>query len=122
MFRDEIRVEVPIGELYFEQPRVEVNKKTYTEHAFRTEFNRNAHQENDGAYRPPRGIDNEVRRRIYNFHDNDRNENYKNNRNFRNDMNERNDRNDRNRFQEPQSVSLKVSIPINWLINPRTFI
>uniref|UniRef100_A0A2N9IDM0 Uncharacterized protein n=1 Tax=Fagus sylvatica TaxID=28930 RepID=A0A2N9IDM0_FAGSY len=90
MYRDEVRVEVPVGEPYFEQPRVEVNKETYAEDAFRTEFNRNAHQRNDGAYRPPRGIENKVRRGRYNFHDNDRNENY------------RNDRNDRNRFQEPQ--------------------
>jgi hypothetical protein len=92
MYRDEVRVEVPIGEPYFEQPRVEVNKETYTEDAFRTEFNRNAHQRNDGAYRPPRGIENEVRRGRYNFHDNDRNGNY------RNDRNERNDRNDKNKF------------------------
>jgi hypothetical protein len=99
MYRDEVRVEVPVGEPYFEQPRVEVNKETYAEDAFRTEFNRNAHQRNDGAYRPPRGVENEVRRGRYNFHDNDRN---RNDRNFRNDRNERNDRNDRNRFQEPQ--------------------
>jgi hypothetical protein len=96
VYRDEVRVEVPVGEPYFEQPRVEVNKETYTEDAFRTEFNINAHQRNDGAYRPPRGIENEVRRGRYNFHDNDRNENYRNDRNFRND------RNDKNRFQEPQ--------------------
>ena len=114
VFRDEVRVEIPVGELYFEQSWVEVNKETYTEHAFRTEFNRNAHQRNDGAYKPPRGIENEVRRGRYNFHDNDRNENYRNDDNFRNDRNERNDRNDRIRFQEPQSVSLKVLIPINW--------
>jgi hypothetical protein len=55
MYRDELRVEVPVGEPYFEQPRVEVNKETYAEDAFRNEFNRNAHQRNDGAYRPPRG-------------------------------------------------------------------
>jgi hypothetical protein len=102
VYRDEVRVEVPVGKPYFEQPRVEVNKETYTEDAFRIEFNRNAHQRNDGAYRPPRGIENEVRRGRYNFHDNDRNGNYRNYRNFRNDRNERNDRNDRNRFQEPQ--------------------
>jgi hypothetical protein len=102
MYRNEVRVEVPVGESYFEQPRVEVNKETYAEDAFRTEFNRNAHQRNDGAYRPPRGIENEVRRGRYNFHDNDRNGNYRNDRNFRNDRNERNDRNDRNKFQEPQ--------------------
>uniref|UniRef100_A0A2N9GBB2 Uncharacterized protein n=1 Tax=Fagus sylvatica TaxID=28930 RepID=A0A2N9GBB2_FAGSY len=102
MYRDEVRVEIPEGEPYFEQPRVEVNKETYAKDAFRTEFNRNAHQMNDGAYRPPKGVENEVRRGIYNFHDNDRNVNYRNDRNFRNDRNERNDRNDRNRFQEPQ--------------------
>jgi hypothetical protein len=93
MYSDEVRVEVPVGEPYFEQPRVEVNKETYAEDAFRTEFNKNAHQRNDGAYRPPRGIENEVRRGRYNFHDNDRNGNYRN---------ERNDRNDKNKFQEPQ--------------------
>ena len=96
MYRDEVRVEIPVGEPYFEQPRVEVNKETYTEDAFRTEFNINAHQRNDGAYRPPRGKENEVRIGRYNFHDNDRNGNYRNDRNFRND------RNDKNRFQEPQ--------------------
>ena len=84
MYRDEVRVEVPVGEPYFEQPRVEVNKETYTEDAFRTEFNRNAHQRNDGAYRPPRGVENEVRRGRYNFHDNDRNGNYRNDRNYNN--------------------------------------
>jgi hypothetical protein len=73
MYRDEVRVEIPVGEPYFEQPRVEVNKETYAEDTFRTEFNRNAHQRNDGAYRPPRGVENEVRRGRYNFHDNDRN-------------------------------------------------
>ena len=56
VYRDEVRVEVTVGEPYFEQPRVEVNKETYAEDAFRTEFNRNAHQRNDGAYRPPKGI------------------------------------------------------------------
>jgi hypothetical protein len=71
MYRDEVRVEVPIGEPYFEQPQVEVNKETYTEDAFRTEFNRNAYQRNDGAYRPLREIENEVRRGRYNFHDNE---------------------------------------------------
>jgi hypothetical protein len=90
MYRDEVRVEVPVGEPYFEQPRVKVNKETYAEDAFRNEFNRNAHQRNDRAYRPPRRVENEVRRGRYNFHDNDRNGNY------------RNDRNDRIRFQEPQ--------------------
>uniref|UniRef100_A0A2N9F974 Uncharacterized protein n=1 Tax=Fagus sylvatica TaxID=28930 RepID=A0A2N9F974_FAGSY len=102
VYRDEVRVEVPVGEPYFEQPQVEVNKETYADDAFRTKFNRNAHQRNDGAYRPPKGTKNEVRRGRYNFHDNDRNGNYRNDRNFRNDRNERNDRNNRNRFQEPQ--------------------
>ena len=96
MYRDEVRVEIPVGEPYFEQPQVEVNKETYAEDAFRSEFNKNAHQRNDGAYRPPRGVENEVRKGRYNFHDNDRNGNY------RNDINFRNDRNDRIRFQEPQ--------------------
>ena len=90
MYRDEVRVEIPVGEPYFELPRVEVNKETFADDAFRTEFNINAYQRNDGAYRPPKGVENEVRRGRYNFHDNDRNGNY------------RNDRNDRNRFQEPQ--------------------
>ena len=89
LFRDELKVEVLVREPYFEQPRVEFNKETYIEDAFRIEFNRNAHQRNDGAYRPPRGTENEARRGKYNFHDNDRNGN------FRND---RNDRNDKNRF------------------------
>jgi hypothetical protein len=102
MYRDELRVEVPVGEPYFEQPRVEVNKETYAKDGFRNEFNRNAHQRNDGAYRPPRGTKNEFRRGKYNFHDNDRNGNYRNDRNFRYDRNKRNDRNDKNRFQEPQ--------------------
>ena len=99
MYRDELKVEVPVGEPYFEQPQVEVNKETYAENAFRNEFNRNAHQRNDGAYRPPRGTENEFRRGKYNFHDNDRNGNFRNDRNYRNF---RNDRNDRNRFQESQ--------------------
>ena len=46
LFRDELRVEVHVGEPYFEQPRVEFNKETYTEDAFRIDFNRNAHQRN----------------------------------------------------------------------------
>jgi hypothetical protein len=84
MYRDELRVKVSVGESYFKQPRVEVNKETYAEDAFRNEFNRNAHQRNDGAYRPPRGIENEFRREKYNFHDNDRNGNFRNDKNDRN--------------------------------------
>ena len=50
------------------------------------------------------GTENEVRRGKYNFHDNDRNGNF---RNDRNDRNFRNDINDRNRFQEPQRNEFK---------------
>jgi CxxC motif-containing protein (DUF1111 family) len=84
MYRDELRVKVSVGESYFKQPRVEVNKETYAKDAFRNEFNRNAHQRNDGAYRPPRGIENKFRREKYNFHDNDRNGNFRNDKNDRN--------------------------------------
>ena len=89
MYRDELRIKVPVGEPYFEQPRVEINKETYADDAFRNEFNRNAHQRNDGE------TENEFRRGKYNFHDNDRNGNFRNDRNYRNF---RNDKNDRNRF------------------------
>ena len=33
MYRDELRIKVPVGEPYFEQPRVEINKETYADDA-----------------------------------------------------------------------------------------
>ena len=33
MYRDELRVKVSVGEPYFEQPRVEINKETYADDA-----------------------------------------------------------------------------------------
>jgi hypothetical protein len=51
LFRDDLRVEIPVGEPYFEQPRVEFNRENFTRDVFRTEPNKNAHQKNDGAYK-----------------------------------------------------------------------